>query len=192
MYNILLTDDEQIVINTLSLILSRNFAEETKIFSALSGVKAIEIIRQEKIDIVFMDIHMPGINGLETINLIKQINPNIVIVILSAYDQFQYAQQAMNFGAFKYLTKPVNRNLIVQTVRDCMSMVDSKRGALSNNIQFYEKLNFVSSIVESDFIYSCIFNESATDYATYLEYFDMHIEVLLLLNLNDFRVLLYS
>lgn len=173
MYNILLTDDEQIVINTLSLILSRNFAEETKIFSALSGVKAIEIIRQEKIDVVFMDIHMPGINGLETINLIKQINPNIVIVILSAYDQFQYAQQAMNFGAFKYLTKPVNRNLIVQTVRDCMSMVDSKRGALSNNIQFYEKLNFVSSIVESDFIYSCIFNESATDYATYLEYFDI-------------------
>ena len=173
MYNILLTDDEQIVIDTLSLILSKNFNEEVQLYTALSGTHALEIVRQEKIDIIFMDIHMPGINGLETISLIKQINPNIVIVILSAYDQFQYAQEAINLGAYKYLTKPVNRNLIIQTARNCMSLVDSKRGAVSDNIELYEKLNFVSSIVESDFIYSCIFSNTTTDFSSYLEYFDI-------------------
>lgn len=171
MYNILLTDDEKIVIETLSLILNKNFGDEVKIFTALSGTKALEIVRQEKIDIIFMDIHMPKINGLETISLIKQIVPNIVIVILSAYNQFQYAQEAINLGAYKYLSKPVNRNLIVQTVRDCMNLVDSKRCVLSNNIELHEKLSFVSSIVESDFIYSCIFSNSTTDFSTYLEYF---------------------
>lgn len=173
MYNILLTDDEQIVNETLSLILNRNFGGEVKIFTALSGSKAIEIIRTEKIDIIFMDIHMPGINGLETISLIKQINPNIIIVILSAFDQFQYAQQALNLGAFKYLTKPVNRNIIIQSVRECMNLVDSKRGAISDNIQLHEKLNIVSSIVESDFIYSCMFSDSTADFSTYLDYFNI-------------------
>lgn len=171
MYNILLTDDEQIVIDTLSLIVNRNFGEEVQIFTALSGTNALEVVRKEKIDIIFMDIHMPGINGLETISLIKQLNPNIIIVILSAYDQFQYAQEAINLGAYKYLTKPVNRNLIVQTMRNCMNLVDTKRGALSSNIELHEKLNFVSSIVESDFIYSCIFSNSSTDFSSYLDYF---------------------
>lgn len=173
MYNILLTDDEQIVIDTLTLILNRNFQDEVKIFTALSGTKALETVRSEKIDIIFMDIHMPGINGLETISLVKQLNPNVVIVILSAYDQFQYAQEAINLGAYKYLTKPVNRNLIIQTVRNCMNLVDTNRGAFSNNLELHEKLNFVSSIVESDFIYSCIFSNSATDFSSYLDYFEI-------------------
>ena len=106
MYSFLLTDDEQIVIDTLTLIIRRNFGEDIKIFSALSGSAALDIVHKEKIDIMFMDIHMPGINGLEAINLIKQINQNIIVIILSAYDQFEYAQEAINLGAFKYLTKP--------------------------------------------------------------------------------------
>ena len=110
MYNILLTDDEKIVIDSLTFILSKNFEKEIQLFSALSGPEALEIAETKKIDIVFMDIHMPGMNGLETIKLMKQLNPNIIIIILSAYDQFQYAQEAINLGAYKYLTKPVNRN----------------------------------------------------------------------------------
>ncbi len=172
MYSFLLTDDEQIVIDTLTLIIRRNFGEDVKIFSALSGAAALEIVHKEKIDIMFMDIHMPGINGLETISLIKQINQNIIVIILSAYDQFEYAQEAINLGAFKYLTKPVNRNLIIQTIRNAMNLVDEQKGQLSNNIEMYEKLNFVSSIVESDFIYSCIFNNNrTTEFSTYLKYF---------------------
>ena len=172
MYSFLLTDDEQIVIDTLTLIIRRNFGEDIKIFSALSGSAALDIVHKEKIDIMFMDIHMPGINGLEAINLIKQINQNIIVIILSAYDQFEYAQEAINLGAFKYLTKPVNRNLIVQTIRNAMNLVDEQKGQLSNNMEMYEKLNFVSSIVESDFIYSCIFNNNkTTELSTYLKYF---------------------
>lgn len=172
MYNILLTDDEQIVIDSLTFILNKNFSGKIKLFSALSGSDALKIVQSEKIDIAFMDIHMPGINGLETISLIKQINPNTIIIILSAYDQFHYAQEAINLGAYKYLTKPVNRNLIIQTVQSSMDEVDSKYGKLSDNIELHEKLNLVTSMVESDFIYSLIFNNSSqTDFSDYLDYF---------------------
>lgn len=173
MYNILLTDDEQIVIDSLTIILNKNFQDQVNIFHATSGTDALEIVKTSKIDIIFMDIHMPGLSGLDTISLIKQINQNIIIVILSAYDQFQYAQEAMNLGAYKYLTKPVNRNLIIQTVRNCMNQVDSHRGQLTEGIELHQKLNLVSTMVESDFIYSCIFNNSNTDFSEYLSYFGL-------------------
>ena len=176
MYNILLTDDEQIVIDSLTMILNKNFEGQISLFSASSGAKALEIARSGGIDIIFMDIHMPGMNGLETISLIKQINPNIAIIILSAYDQFQYAQEALNLGAFKYLTKPVNRNLIVQTARDAMNLVDSERGKLDDNIELRQKLSVVSTMVESDFIYSCAFNNNATDFSNDKRY-DVYVKV---------------
>ena len=174
MYNILLTDDEQIVVDSLSMILTKNFEGQITLFSASSGTKALEIAREAAIDIIFMDIHMPGMNGLDTISLIKKINPNIVIIILSAYDQFQYAQEAINLGAFKYLTKPVNRNLIAQSAREAMNAVDSERGKLSDSIQLRQKLSVVSTMVESDFIYSCIFNNKGTDFSEYLNYFGIN------------------
>ena len=174
MYNILLTDDEKIVIDSLTIILNKNFQDKVQLFSALSGPDALAITESKKIDIVFMDIHMPGMNGLETIRLMKQLNPSIIIIILSAYDQFQYAQEAINLGAYKYLTKPVNRNLILQTVKDAFVMVDSFRGKLNQSIEMHKKLNIVSSMVESDFIYSCIFNSSKNvDFSTYLKYFEI-------------------
>ena len=174
MYNILLTDDEKIVIDSLTIILNKNFQDKVQLFSALSGPDALAITESRKIDIVFMDIHMPGMNGLETIRLMKQLNPSIIIIILSAYDQFQYAQEAINLGAYKYLTKPVNRNLILQTVKDAFVMVDSFRGKLNQSIEMHKKLNIVSSMVESDFIYSCIFNSSKNvDFSTYLKYFEI-------------------
>ena len=171
MYNILLTDDEQIVIDSLTMILNKNFEGQIKIFTANSGTKALEEVRSENIDILFMDISMPGLSGLEAVSLIKQLNPNIIVVILTAYDKFQYAQQALNMGAFKYLTKPVNRNLIIQTVRDAMNAVDRERGKQSDSMQLHQKLNVVSPMVESDFIYSCIFNNGNTDFTDYLDYF---------------------
>ena len=86
MFNILVTDDEQIVIDSLSFIISKNFPDEAKVFTALSGTEALEIVMKENIDIMFTDINMPGLNGLETVSVITKLKPNIVFVILSAFD----------------------------------------------------------------------------------------------------------
>lgn len=174
MYTILLTDDEKIVIESLKLTLTKNFSSEISVLAASSGAKALEIVRSQPVDIIFMDIRMPGLNGLETVSLIKQINPNAVIIIVTAYDQFQYAQEALNLGAYKYLTKPVNRELLVQTVRSAMTIIDSRHQNLSDSIELHEKLSLVSTMVESDFIYSCIFNNKNTDFSDYLEYFGIN------------------
>lgn len=174
MYNILLTDDEQIVIDSLSFIINKNFEGQVKVHTALSGTKALETVTNENIDIIFMDINMPGLSGLETVSCITKIKPGAVIIILSAFDRFQYAQEAMNLGAFKYITKPVNRNVVIQTIRSAMDFIDAKRGKLSADQELHKKLDLVSPMIESDFIYSCIYNnDKSVDLSSYLDYFNL-------------------
>ncbi len=174
MFNILVTDDEQIVIDSLSFIINKNFADETKVFTALSGTEAIEIVMKENIDIMFMDINMPGLSGLETVNVITKLKPNIVFVILSAFDRFQYAQEAINLGAYKYITKPVNRNVVIETIRGAMQLVEEKQGKLSADMELHKKLDLVSPMIENDFIYACIYNnDKSIDLSSYLDYFNL-------------------
>ncbi|MBR1911641.1 MAG: response regulator [Treponema sp.] len=173
MYNILLTDDEQIMIDSLKFIIEKNFSSDVQIFSCLSGAQALEVVAKNKIDIIFMDINMPALNGLETLKYIIQSKPDIVIIILSAFDQFQYAQEAVNLGVYKYLTKPVNRNTVVETVRNAMNLVDQRRGRVSNEVELHKKLDLVSPMIESDFIYSAAFSEGK-DVSEYFSYFDIH------------------
>ncbi len=174
MFNILVTDDEQIVIDSLSFIINKNFADDVQVFTALSGTEAIEIVMKENIDILFMDINMPGLNGLETVSVITKLKPNIVFVILSAFDRFQYAQQAIELGAYKYITKPVNRNVVIETIQGAMKLIEEKQGKLSADLELHKKLDLVSPMVENDFIYACIFNNDKTiDLSSYLDYFNL-------------------
>ena len=172
MYNILLTDDEQIMIDSVKFIIEKNFPGQVVLYSSLSGSEALSITAQNQIDIIFMDINMPGLNGLEALKCITQSNPDTLIIILSAFDRFQYAQEAVNLGAYKYLTKPVNRNTLIETIRGAMTLIDKRRGRLSNEVELHKKLDLASPMVESDFIYSAVFS-GAKDVSDYFSYFNM-------------------
>ncbi|ULQ60860.1 response regulator [Brucepastera parasyntrophica] len=174
MYKVLLSDDEQIVIDSLRYILERNFPEQVEFYFARSGGEAVEVCQTEKIDVLFIDIHMPGLNGIEAIKAIKNFSPALVIIVLTAFDRFDYAQQAINLGVYEYLSKPVNRNRIIETMRNAMQSVDTVRRKRVSEIQIREKLDSVINIVESDFIYSLIFpSEKNCDIEAYFDFFDI-------------------
>lgn len=93
-------------------------------FEANDGREALKIAEENSVDIIISDIRMPVMNGLELLhNLnLKEIHP--VFIILSEYGTFEYAQQALNLGAFGYLTKPVNNddvNAILTKVKNELS-----------------------------------------------------------------------
>lgn len=174
MYNILFADDEPIVIQSLQFIIDNDFPNQFESFYAETGADAVKMCRVNKIDIAFIDINMPGISGLEAIKNIKQANPNLVVVILSAFDRFQYAQKAVELGVYKYLTKPVNRTTIAQTLRGAMSIVDAENDKIINNLDIREKLNAMAPIVVGDFIYTLIYPfEHNKNFSAYLKYFNI-------------------
>jgi len=117
MYKVLIVDDELIERKGLTKILKKEFQDELIIRSAENGKKAIEMTQTFNPNIVFMDIKMPGMTGIEAMKKIKKFNPEINVVIISAFDSFKYAQEALNNNAYEYLLKPVKREDIITCLK---------------------------------------------------------------------------
>ncbi|MBN2221906.1 MAG: response regulator, partial [Vallitaleaceae bacterium] len=92
MFRLLIADDEPIVQEGIKFMVEDLFDDVEVVGVASSGREAIELAMQSSPDIIFMDIKMPGINGIEAIETIKRRNPYVKFVIISAYEQFEYAK----------------------------------------------------------------------------------------------------
>lgn len=159
MYRILLADDEGIVINSLEFIIEKNFSGQYEIETAKSGRAAIEAAEHFRPDIVFMDIQMPGINGIEAMREIRKFSPSVIFIVLTAYDKFDYAKEAIGLGVFEYLNKPVNQKVVVDVITRAMKELDVRREKRKNDLQIMERLETVIPVIENGFIYSILFQE---------------------------------
>lgn len=163
MYKIMIGDDEGIVIDALTFIINRHFGDICLIESAKTGRSVIELAEAVHPDIAFMDIQMPGINGIEAMKEIKKSNPNTIFIVISAYDKFDYAKEALNIGVLDYLNKPINQKEIVEILQKAMKKVDAEREKRSRDLMLQEKLETVVPVIESGLIYSVLFQENYAD-----------------------------
>ena len=159
MYRIMLADDEGIVVDSFTYILKEEFGDEVVIEAAKTGRSVIELAERFRPDIALMDIRMPGINGIDAIKEIRKRNTGIIFIVISAYDKFGYAQEAINQGVMDYLNKPVDRNQLVMTVRKAMEQVDREREKRSRELEILEKMETVTPIIESGLIYNMLFQD---------------------------------
>lgn len=167
MIKLLIADDEHIVIESIKFIVEK-FVEEVEVIGwAKSGREAIEKSMLLKPDIVFMDIHMPGINGMDAIRHIKEFNKETMFVIISAYEYFQYAKEAVNLGVHEYLLKPINKSKVIGTLKELASLIEGKRRAMEREMELMEKVNRILPHLEGQFLYSQLFNSSSKDVSFY-------------------------
>ncbi|MGY0692028.1 response regulator [Virgibacillus sp. FSP13] len=114
---VLIAEDEFLERKAMKKFMEVNFNDMEVVGEAPNGRKAIELAQSLQPDIIFMDIKMPGINGLKAIEKIRQVNPAVKFILVSAYDSFDYAKQAMNFGIKEYILKPGKKEEIVKAIR---------------------------------------------------------------------------
>ena len=100
--SILVVDDEQIMRN----LYCRLFKKEYKVVTAKDGYEAIEAVKRDDFDVIFMDIKMPGKNGVETFKEIKRINPEATVFMMTAFEVPELIEDALNEGANGCLYKP--------------------------------------------------------------------------------------
>lgn len=114
----MLVDDEVLILNGLTKLINWEGLELTIKHTASNGEEALEIFEQSPtpIDIIISDITMPKLNGLELIKEIKHRNGNTRFVILSGYDDFNYAKQAISLGIDNYILKPINEEELEATL----------------------------------------------------------------------------
>lgn len=159
MYKIMLADDEGIVIDSLRFIIEKEFGDSCQIESAKTGRNVIELAEHFRPDIAFMDIQMPGINGIEAMKEIKENNGNTLFIVMSAYDKFDYAKEAINLGVLEYLNKPVEKSKIIEVLKRAMKLIDKEREKRRQDLMIREKMETVVPIIENGLIYSLMFKE---------------------------------
>lgn len=112
MYRVILIDDERFVLASLEGRIDWQEHGFTVAGKAMNAAEGIELIRTEHPDVVFTDIKMPGMNGLEMIRELVNEFPKIKFVIISGYNEFQYAKQAMEYGVLGFCVKPFDEDEI--------------------------------------------------------------------------------
>ncbi|CCC57991.1 MULTISPECIES: response regulator [Caloramator] len=158
MLKILIVDDEYLVLDSLKMIISKNFEDVKVIGTASSGREAIEKAIELKPDAIFMDIHMPGIDGIEAIRQIKAANNDVFFVILTAYEYFDYAKEALNLGVFEYLLKPINKSKVIETISKLSAAVENKRRNFLIEVELKDKINKIIPFLEAQFVSYKMFN----------------------------------
>ena len=172
MYSLMVFDDEQIVIESVKHIIEKEFKNIRVTQTARSGREAIEKVRMQRPDIILTDIKMPGINGLEAVKEIKKIHNNIKFIVVSVYEYFEYAKQAVELGVLDYLTKPVNKARLVDTLERIARQLDEEKYKYDQELEAKEKIDRMVSISEHSFIYSLLLSQPV-NYSEYKALFNI-------------------
>ena len=115
MATILLIDDEASIRRTLKEILE---FEKYQVLEAPDGFSAIDIFKKSSIDIVLLDIKMPKMDGLEVLDFLQEINPEVPVIMISGHGNIDTAVEAVKKGAFDYISKPPDLNRLLITLRN--------------------------------------------------------------------------
>ncbi len=114
-FKVLVVDDEaDFVDTTIKRLTKRNI----ECLGVTNGKQAIELIRNSNFDVVLLDVRMPGMDGIETLQEIKQIKPYTEVIILTGHASVESGIDGMQFGAFDYLMKPMELELLIEKLMD--------------------------------------------------------------------------
>jgi DNA-binding NtrC family response regulator len=114
--NVLLVDDEVPFVETMTKRLSRR---ELQISSAFSGMEALErLAKYAAVEVVILDVKMPGMDGIETLREIKRRHPLVEVVMLTGHATVETAIEGMKLGAFDYLMKPCDMDILLSKVSE--------------------------------------------------------------------------
>ena len=156
MGKILIVEDEPLEQAALCGKVKRNYPETVQIWAAEDGIEAYEICEKKKPDIVLVDINIPGMSGLELIQMLIKKHFSGKILIITAYDTSDYIRQALSLGVVGYLLKPVSTKELKESVDKCIRLLkkekEQKEKEMSQTIvSSYAEQYLVRDILEGSF-----------------------------------------
>ncbi len=130
MAKILIIEDESAIRRVLKKILSEE-NDTYEVFEAEDGLAGVEIVKKEDFDLIISDIKMPKMDGVEVLEAVRKIKPEIPVIMISGHGELETAVQTMRLGAFDYISKPPDLNRLLNTVRNALDrkslVVENKR-----------------------------------------------------------------
>lgn len=175
MMKILLADDERYDRETVKHIIRENFSDELEVYEAKNGREAIELSESVRPDLIIIDIKMPGIDGIQALKEISITLPNLYSIILTAYDYFDFALEAVKINVKEYILKPFAEEEITDKISKGIQWVRKEQNKRRSEIEDKEKIYTLLPVLENQ-LSDLIINDklSGVDYRMYLQCLNMN------------------
>ena len=122
---VLIVDDERDFVQTLS---ERLIMRDMGPAVAYDGESALKLIKEDEPEVIIVDLKMPGVDGLEVLRIVKETRPEIEVIILTGHGHEEDRQLCMELGAFAYLQKPLDINVLSETIQKANEKIRRKKG----------------------------------------------------------------
>lgn len=159
MYKMIIADDESFVRDAFKMVINKYFPQIRIVAEAQTGREAIERASEYSPHLMIMDVKMPGINGLQAISEIKKINPETRFIVLTAYDYFKYAKEALSLSVDEYILKPARKERIIESVGKVLGIIEEVKSKKNQELELKERLSNVLPVLESEFALSMVFGD---------------------------------
>jgi two-component system, response regulator YesN len=150
MYRLLIADDEALEREGIEWIVTRMMPNTFEIIHAENGRVAIKKADEFRPHIILMDIKMPGIQGLEALKEIKAQHPQTKMILVTAYEYFEYAKEALSLGAKEYLIKPAKRDQIVELLQRMVAEIDQEQRKRDEELEMRDKYFQLLPLAEAE------------------------------------------
>lgn len=151
-YTLMVADDEPLPRQVFCALIERNFDNIKIVGQAENGHQAVEVALEKKPDIIVLDVKMPGCSGLEAATQILAVQPRAQILILTAYDSFQFLQQAFDMGVKGYLLKPVKLEQLQEQLQRIFDDMSSQQDQLTADSRSANMVRTAADIVEEQLV----------------------------------------
>ncbi|KGP92996.1 hypothetical protein N780_11715 [Pontibacillus chungwhensis BH030062] len=165
MFKVITVDDEKLIKRSISALIHKNETGFQIVGEANNGEEAMELVSTYHPHLIITDIRMPKLNGLDFIQKVRSVDHQVKFIVLSGYDEFIYAQQALRYGVSDFLLKPIKPHLFLSTLdtvykeiqqehpsyferQERLGLINSSAKEISNLVWMLEEEKLVETISE--------------------------------------------
>lgn len=164
LYKVLVADDESIILNGIKNCIDWGSLGMEVVATASDGEQALEAIERLNPDLCLLDVHMPFVDGLTVAKLYLKRRPDGIVLFITGYDEFSYAQAAVNTGAIGYILKPVDEEELLCAVKKASELMESRRRV---DLLIYNNLDTLREIFFHDWLSGITSSKDAKDNLTF-------------------------
>ncbi|WP_054956545.1 response regulator [Paenibacillus dakarensis] len=158
MYKVLLADDEILDLEGMKQFIPWSELGLEVVAAVSNGFSACEVLEQQDINILVTDVNMPNMSGLELARIAIQKNPNIRIIFVSGYQDFQYVKQALSMKACSYVLKPMDDNELIASLKSVIEELEKEKRRKEAEEQF----NHLKPMAKNDLLFRLLEGEQVS------------------------------
>jgi two-component system response regulator YesN len=140
-------DDEFVVVEGVKAILKKMHLNYEVVGVAYDGISALDVIKEVQPDVIMTDIRMPGMDGLQMIDSAKAIVPDAIFIVISGFQEFEYARTALNLGVVGYIDKPITKDKINTILKKVESQIQEEKNIAEKDAQQLEALHHLTEVL---------------------------------------------